>query len=407
MRFRYAHAAHADGAEAVEQCLAQCAAQTDGFERRANLGFLYVTEPLLPRLDEILGTLKARTGVANWVGSSAVGVCATGVDYEDEPALALMLGRFPAGSANVFSGTQRPPTRGTRTDRGAPAAHTALVHADPDSPDLPGLLLDMAGKLDSEYLFGGVSSGRARSCQIADRPLQGGLSGVVFAADVGLSARVTQGVHPLPAARLRRVTAANGNAIASLDGLPPVLALLQDAGLIAPQAQSLPDAAEFAALLPRLREVSAGGLFAGVEPQTRRGAGVTIPGADYVARQLLALDPTSGNVVIAAAPEVGQTMRFCARNDAAARGDLIRVCTEIRTQLAHSAATATGAIYASCVGRGGHMFGDASEELRLIRDHLGDVPLVGFHAGGEIAGCNLYGFTGVLTVFFAPGEGVK
>jgi small ligand-binding sensory domain FIST len=30
---------------------------------------------------------------------------------------------------------------------------------------------------------------------------------------------------------------------------------------------------------------------------------------------------------------------------------------------------------------------------------LGDVPLVGFFAGGEIAGQRLYGYTGVLTVF--------
>ena len=30
---------------------------------------------------------------------------------------------------------------------------------------------------------------------------------------------------------------------------------------------------------------------------------------------------------------------------------------------------------------------------------LGDVPLVGFFAAGEIAHQNLYGYTGVLTVF--------
>jgi small ligand-binding sensory domain FIST len=45
------------------------------------------------------------------------------------------------------------------------------------------------------------------------------------------------------------------------------------------------------------------------------------------------------------------------------------------------------------------MFGESHEELRVIRQQLGDVPLVGFYAGGEIGGKNLYGFTGVLTVF--------
>jgi small ligand-binding sensory domain FIST len=37
--------------------------------------------------------------------------------------------------------------------------------------------------------------------------------------------------------------------------------------------------------------------------------------------------------------------------------------------------------------------------LQVVRNALGDVPLVGFFAGGEIARHHLYGYTGVLTVF--------
>ena len=50
-------------------------------------------------------------------------------------------------------------------------------------------------------------------------------------------------------------------------------------------------------------------------------------------------------------------------------------------------------------GRGGPHFGGASAELQIVRRALGDVPLVGFFAGGEIAHQELYGYTGVLTVF--------
>ena len=38
-------------------------------------------------------------------------------------------------------------------------------------------------------------------------------------------------------------------------------------------------------------------------------------------------------------------------------------------------------------------------EMQIIRHALGDVPLVGFFAAGEIARDQLYGYTGVLTVF--------
>ncbi len=63
------------------------------------------------------------------------------------------------------------------------------------------------------------------------------------------------------------------------------------------------------------------------------------------------------------------------------------------------ASRVAGAIYVSCTGRGGPHFGGASAEALIVQRALGDVPLVGFFANGEIARHQLYGYTGVLTVF--------
>ncbi|MFN4267195.1 MAG: FIST C-terminal domain-containing protein, partial [Aquabacterium sp.] len=60
-----------------------------------------------------------------------------------------------------------------------------------------------------------------------------------------------------------------------------------------------------------------------------------------------------------------------------------------------------GAIYISCSGRGGPYFGAPNAEMEILTHALGDIPLVGFFAGGEIARQHLYGYTGVLTVFGA------
>ena len=46
-----------------------------------------------------------------------------------------------------------------------------------------------------------------------------------------------------------------------------------------------------------------------------------------------------------------------------------------------------------------NLFGRKSEELGLIRDALGEFPLVGFFCNGEISHNRLYGYTGVLTLF--------
>ena len=101
----------------------------------------------------------------------------------------------------------------------------------------------------------------------------------------------------------------------------------------------------------------------------------------------------------------------------------MRICAEIREELEpedmplavaaaiaapepsalpHPAQRIAGAVYVSCSGRGGQHFGGPSAELQIVRHALGDVPLTGFFAGGEIARHHLYGYTGVLTVFTTP-----
>jgi small ligand-binding sensory domain FIST len=111
-------------------------------------------------------------------------------------------------------------------------------------------------------------------------------------------------------------------------------------------------------------------------------------------------------------------LSFCERNRAAARADLVRICAEIREEVeaarmpleqavqappleSQGSGGMAGAIYVSCSGRGGPHFGGPSAELQIVRRALGDVPLIGFFAAGEIAASHIYGYTGVLTVFAA------
>jgi small ligand-binding sensory domain FIST len=412
MRFRYAHASHPDWSVATEECLLllQQFAGDERYVRNANLGFLYLTDALVDHADQILATLKTRTGIPNWVGASGVGVCATGVEFYEEPAMAVMLGSFAPGTFNVFSGAQRPPTLGTRTDAGADAAFTALVHADPQTIDLPELLIDMGNKVASGYLFGGISNGRSKAIQIADRVLSGGLSGVVFSSDVRLVSRVTQGVHRLPAASRHQVTRATNNLIVELDGRRAFDVLLEDAGIRERAALQVSanggSREDFTKVRQHLQALGRQGLFVGIEPKSGAGYRERTPREDYVVRHVVALDPAKGVIAVAAQVDEGQNVTFCTRDEPSARKDLIRICAEIRDHLHELSESegqdmqARGAVYVSCLGRGSHMFGEANEELGLIRRQLGDVPLVGFYANGEIGGQNLYGFTGVLTVFY-------
>ncbi len=86
---------------------------------------------------------------------------------------------------------------------------------------------------------------------------------------------------------------------------------------------------------------------------------------------------------------------FCRRDHDSARADLKRMLEDLRERAGR---TPRGALYFSCVARGRHLFGAQSEELGLIRETFGDMPLTGFFANGEVSNNRLYGYTGVLTL---------
>jgi small ligand-binding sensory domain FIST len=135
-------------------------------------------------------------------------------------------------------------------------------------------------------------------------------------------------------------------------------------------------------------------------------------------RHIIGLDPVRHGVAVAHMVQPGMHMAFCARDAKSAKADLLRIATEIReslepdevsleatgatdllNQISIAGQRIAGAIYVSCTGRGGPHFGAPSAELQIIQRALGDVPLVGFFAAGEIAYQQVYGYTGVLTVF--------
>ena len=128
-------------------------------------------------------------------------------------------------------------------------------------------------------------------------------------------------------------------------------------------------------------------------------AGFPIKGSDtgdYIVRNLVGIDPDNKLVAVGDYLNAGDTIMFCRRDIRSAYEDLVRMLRDIKGRLGRPP---KGGVYYSCLGRGAHMFGENSEELKTIRQELGDIPLVGFFANGEISHNRLYGFTGVLTLF--------
>ncbi|QCP51712.1 hypothetical protein FAZ95_09340 [Trinickia violacea] len=384
--FVHAHAAHPDWRVALDECQRQVQAQMAARAAQPEkspftLGWCYLSDYYAPESEAILDALhRALPGVA-WVGTVGVGVAASGIEYIDEPALVLMLAPLPRDSFRLFSGRQPLPA----TSIGF-AAYTALVHAEGSTPDLQELLHELSARTTSGYLFGGLSSARNRPLHIADGVFTGGLSGVLFGPEVGLISRMTQGCQPIGPART--ITRAERNLVVTLDGEPALDCVLKDLGL----DRDLP----FDALSQALSTTLVG-LSVGAE-DVPKGPGRF--GADTLVRHVVGVDPQHRVLAVADRVEPGMHLSFCTRNAEAARADLVRIATEIRAELkSGTAGHLSGALYVSCSGRGGPHFGAPHAELQTVRNALGDVPLVGFFAGGEIARNHLYGYTGILTVF--------
>jgi len=417
--FPYGHATHPQWQMAAGLVLAQLRAHLTlpEYASAPPLGLLYITDQYAHDAQDILDYLSAELPeVTDWVGTVGVGIAANNVEYFDEPAMSVMLCDISSEHYRVFSGVAPlVHSGGTR----AFIPHTALVHADAQTPDVPELIAELAQRTDSGYVFGGLASSRTEVVQFALRGdgniagqgkaggvFHGGLSGVAFDADVALISRVTQGC--LPIAPVHTVTACEGHLVTHLDGEPALDVLVRDLQI---------DLATPQPALAKVRSTLVGLAQAKDASIKRTGE---FDDAVLV-RHIIGLDPGREAVAIAQAVEVGMQLTFCQRNAAAARADLMRIGAEIREALEpeemtaelagalntdtdnqpHPARRMAGAIYVSCAGRGGPHFGSPSAELNIVRRALGDVPLVGFFAGGEIAHQDLYGYTGVLTVFTA------
>lgn len=409
-RFPYAHAAHPQWHMAATLVLAQLRAQMarSGYCTAPTLALLYITDHYADTAQDILEHLQAALPlVTDWSGTVGVGILANNVEYWDEPAMAVMLLELPTDQYRVFSGVA-PLGLGFE-------AECALVHADGNTADVPDLIAEMAQRTHSGYVFGGLSSSRTDNVQFAvggdgnirghgaaSGVFTGGLSGVAFGAGVGLVSRITQGCTPV--APVRRVSAADHNLVLSLDGEPALDVLLRDLSISLQAPQHALDVVR--ATLVGLSGPSAAQDLAGSSAQSATHSAVPLGrgrfGDDVVVRHIVGLDPGLRGVAVATTVQEGATLAFCQRNAQAARVDLTRMCAEVRDEVESGPASLrhiAGAVYVSCTGRGGDHFGGPSAEMQVVRRVLGDVPLVGFFAAGEIAHHHVYGYTGVLTVF--------
>src|SRR4029077_19390525 len=251
------------------------------------------------------------TGITSWVGGVGLGVCAAGQGGYDRPGAAVQSPPPARGSCSPFGGARPPRPRATLRLSPRPAdpaaalprqhqswietaqPSLALVHADPRCRDLVQAAVDTANA-SGAFLVGGLVSHRCESPLLAggtepEALGRAGISGLLLTPEVSVATALTQGCIPI--GPVRRIDEARDNVVMAIDGRPALAVFLDDIG---------PDLARD----PR----GLGGIIF---------AGLPVPGSDtgdYLVRNLMAIDPRQGWIVLGAEVAPGDQILFCRRD---------------------------------------------------------------------------------------------
>ena len=376
---------------AASEAASQAASEIEG--GGADVAIVFATSEHAQGLPSLLAAVERAAGTPYIVGCSASGVIARGREIEDGPAVGVLVIRSEAVRATPFlfrdSGDQGLTAgihMGQRLAGSRATGDVVLAWPDPFRVRPDRMLQGLDATLGSVPVAGGaasVSGGSGDTFQFSGCEAScGAVSGVRLAGGIRHQVAVTQGCRPLGAPM--RVTSAHENLVLEVDGVPALEALRR----IAPcDPTADPERALTSLSVALLPEA---------------GGGILRPG-EYLVRNILAVDPDTGVIAVAAEVEEGQSLIFAVREPDAARADVDRMARR-------AAATAPPGgyrfgLYFNCLARGRSLYGREGVDAEILGRHLPDVPILGFFCNAEIAplsGMNhLFTYTGVLVLFSA------
>jgi small ligand-binding sensory domain FIST len=363
--------------EVCSQALARLGSPPD-------LALLFLSPHHIESADRMAATARRRLGAGSLLGCPGEAIVCNDREIEGRSALSLWLAQFPKTTQlHAFHLEVEKTPEGhslvgwpDRLADADPNRSAMLLLGDPFSFPVEIFLRNLNENHPGVRVMGGMASGinRSGACRLilGDRVLDRGAIGVLIEGSVGIRSIVSQGCRPI--GRHMVITRGKGNVIAGLGGKAPL-----------EQLQEL-----WQELSAEERSLCEHGLHVGRAINEYQG---TFKRGDFLVRNVMGLDQDSGSLAINDAIRVGQTVQFHVRDSMTADEDL-------RTMLEAAKSYETragGALLFTCNGRGTRLFSEPHHDARAILAELGELPLAGFFAQGElgpVGGQNfIHGFT--------------
>ena len=318
-------------------------------------------------LDTVFQELAPKV-VTGCMGEGAIGGTE---ELEGSPAVILWAGKFPHVHVHPIRLVHHeeedglmmrgwPPEGANRKDR-----PSFIVFADPFSTPIEEIFSTVERECPGSQVIGGIASGGqdlGENQLVLNQAIYGnGLVGVAVWGDVTLRTVVSQGCQPIGERYV--VTKSERNIIYELGGVPTLERLQQTLKALGEEGS----------------RKAAMGLQVGIamdecSPQFEQG--------DFLIRGVIGADQNSGGIAVSDVVKEGQTVQFHVRDAQAASADLNMLLAGDR--LAHPGRIPKGALLFSCNGRGRRFFPHPHHDVTAVWERIGNIPIAGFFAGGEI-----------------------
>ncbi len=354
---------------------------------KADIAIVFATINYQTEYEQLYQAVHAYSSCDELIGCSGMSILTSVGEFEDEPALAVMVLRSEQISAVSFSaqGTEAEVSKQIQASIQPQLQDNSLLMIFPDIRTVePAELVNQIGSDGATLpVVGAAVSGDATGAQMyhwkGTQATEGGVTGLLLTGDFSTEIGVAQGCQPI--GEPREVTKADGRVIFQLDGEPAL--------------------ENFKNVLKLLTQDdirrSGGTVFIGIAMEDtntnpRRG--------DFLIRNLIGINEEHAAIAISEEVKDGQLVQFHLRNPLAA-------AEEIRTIIAQLAEKTEQhppdfGLYFNCLGRGKGLYGAENHDISVIQEQFPGLPVIGFFGNSEFApigGRNFaHAYTGVFVL---------
>lgn len=360
---------------------------------RADLVLVFASVSYHPYYPLLLKALRNEIETAHLLGCSGFGVITTDGEWENEPAVAVMILASDTVTASPFLFH---PLQGQAELIGRTIGGMTLTDRKDGAYSSIGVLLPDSYNFQPKPFFHGVTSANEKAVLIGggasedgslmqtlqiyqDQVLSDAVTGFVLNGSFTHTIGLSQACHPVGNPMM--VTRARHNTIYELAGRA---ALDCYSGLFT----NIPTQA--------IREAT-GLIFIGfpadvTESRFHRGS--------YLVRSVVGVDPVERSITVPEAVEEGQVVSFMIREPTQAMHDMESMVSDLAK--IHRDRPPAFAMYFDCCGRGRSLYGKTGVDLSIIKKHFGEIPLIGFLSYSEIAPIHgvphFHNYSGILVL---------